>query len=207
MKLSVIVAVLNSHKVFGLQLKLWKRIMPDIDCELIVVDDGSDPPLKCATEMPSWFKLVASNDFRPWTQPLARNLAAAQSKADYLLMTDIDKILTVKAVEFAMNFTGTLSYFRQQYAILNDDGWIVPEEGQASHDSGGATFHRNSFLIKRKAFNKFGGYSERSAGKYGDDTRDISKKLFKLEKSGLGPVMYAYKNSHVNDLFHGLKRP
>lgn len=45
-KLSIIIPVLNSHEIVRRQIKHFKRMdLPD-DVELIIVDDGSDPPVE-----------------------------------------------------------------------------------------------------------------------------------------------------------------
>jgi len=45
-KLSIIIPVLNSHEIVRRQIKHFKKMdLPD-DVELIIVDDGSDPPLE-----------------------------------------------------------------------------------------------------------------------------------------------------------------
>ena len=46
MKLSIIIPVLNSHEIVRRQIEHFKKMdLPD-DIELIIVDDGSDPPLE-----------------------------------------------------------------------------------------------------------------------------------------------------------------
>jgi len=45
-KLSIIIPVLNSHEIVRRQIEHFKKMdLPD-DIELIIVDDGSDPPLE-----------------------------------------------------------------------------------------------------------------------------------------------------------------
>jgi len=45
-KLSIIIPVLNSHEIVRRQIAHFKKMnLPD-DVELIIVDDGSDPPLE-----------------------------------------------------------------------------------------------------------------------------------------------------------------
>jgi len=45
MKVSVIIAVLNSHEVVRRQIEHFKKMELSSDVEIILVDDGSNPPL------------------------------------------------------------------------------------------------------------------------------------------------------------------
>ena len=45
-KLSIIIPVLNSHEIVRRQVEHFKRMDLSDDVELIIVDDGSDPPLE-----------------------------------------------------------------------------------------------------------------------------------------------------------------
>src|SRR5262245_40235533 len=77
-QLTIIAAVLESYEVVRRQLLHLERIIPP-NCEMILVDDGSVPSLQqtCASVFTSFrFRLVCTNDPRPWTQPRARNIGA-----------------------------------------------------------------------------------------------------------------------------------
>ena len=92
LQLSLIVSVLDSHEVVRRQLLHLGRILPDV-CELVLIDDGCDPPLQavCAA-VPNHFKLTlhATQDHRPWTQPRGRNIGASLARAEKLLFFDIE---------------------------------------------------------------------------------------------------------------------
>ena len=61
------------------QIKHFKKMdLPD-DVEIIIVDDGSDPPLECGDGV----KIIETKDTRPWTQPKARNIGAAKARGDF----------------------------------------------------------------------------------------------------------------------------
>jgi hypothetical protein len=64
------------------------------DVEIIFMDDGSKPPLSCNGVDLKNFCIYPTNDFRPWTQPIARNTGAKIAKGEYLLCTDIDFIIS-----------------------------------------------------------------------------------------------------------------
>src|SRR5271166_1737227 len=99
-RMSLIVSVLESYEVVRRQLLHFNRIVP-ADCELILLDDGSDPSLEatCASIHVSLaFTLRATRDHRPWTQPKARNIGATLARAERLLFFDIDHIVTEEVI-------------------------------------------------------------------------------------------------------------
>ena len=104
-RVSLVIPVLNSHEVVRRQLLHFQRIgLPD-DTELIIVDDGSDPPLMDdpriveAVGRLDWLQIIPTNDKRPWTSSLARNAGAKIAKGEWLFMVDGDFILPRKAIE------------------------------------------------------------------------------------------------------------
>ena len=70
---SVIISVLESYAVVRAQCRHLSRILP-ADWELILLDDGSQPPIEFPEWRPANFTLVHTRNFHPWTQPIARNL-------------------------------------------------------------------------------------------------------------------------------------
>jgi glycosyltransferase involved in cell wall biosynthesis len=90
MKLSIVIPVLNSHEVVRRQLLHFFRIGLPGDTELILVDDGSDPPIE--NDFSNLARIHRTNDNRPWTWALARNAGARLATGDYLLMYDLDHI-------------------------------------------------------------------------------------------------------------------
>jgi len=227
-KLSVIIAVLDSHEVVKRQLLHFEKMMFD-NVEFIIVDDGSDPPLD------DWLvqnmdtpelnlRVPRTNDIRKWSQPCARNYGAVNARSQKLLMTDIDHVLSKEAIEFCINSDEDKAMFPRQWAVLDKEGNI-----DQSHDtlskyglpkkiyeerglSGG--MHHNTFMIKRSIFEKLEGYDESFCGKYGGDDTDFSNRYSQLHKKGeakrhvLGPPIYVFPdpNRDVLKIFHSLRR-
>ena len=80
MKISIVIAILDSHEVVRRQIAHFKKMdLPD-SVEFIFVDDGSEPPL--TGEMRN-LTFYYTHDKRPWTQGLARNLGATNAKGEY----------------------------------------------------------------------------------------------------------------------------
>jgi len=170
MKVSVVIAILDSHEVVKRQIEHFKKMELDDDVEFIFVDDGSEPPLSGEMKNLTWYY---THDKRPWTQGLARNLGASKSKGKYLFFTDIDHIITREAIEAVRKFDGDKMVFRRFYGILDEDGNIVCDE-KSMVDFGleplrvrtkrgylCAGTHGNTYAIRKSIFDRIGGYDSR----------------------------------------------
>jgi predicted glycosyltransferase involved in capsule biosynthesis len=218
-RLSLIVAVLDSHEVVRRQLLHFERVLTS-DCELILVDDGSTPALTavCTGVRPSFdLRLHLTNDQRPWTQPKARNLGASAARADRLLFFDIDHIVTRDVLDRAIAYRGDKMHWLRRPAVLDPDGRIITDR-QVLVENGMTddrpSIHANSFLITRSLFHRLGGYDERFCGRYGGDDIDFNARYDQLCASGLAqPVdvvgegyVYPDPGRDVKKLFHKLRR-
>jgi len=167
MKLSIIISVLNSPEIFRRQLIHWTRMnLPD-EVEFIILDDGSDVPLK--GEMRNLI-IHPTNDKRPWTVELARNLGARMARGEYLLMTDIDYIIPRDAIESALTLTEDKMRFKRQFGVLDENGDFTQDfdvlrkyglletriEGRGTN----LPPHPNNFVMRKETFWKLGGYRE-----------------------------------------------
>lgn len=219
-QLSVIVSVLDSHEVVRRQLLHLVRILPST-CELVLIDDGSDPPLSGVwNSVPKPFActLHCTHDYRPWTQPRARNIGAAMARADKLLFFDIDHILSQELLEAALRFTGDKLHWPRRPAILDEQGAVVTDR-QILREHGlveeTVSVHGNSFVIRRELFELLGGYDERFCGRYGGDDIDFNARYEALCRQGLAqPEEMASVEGYVfpdpardhKGLFHKLPR-
>lgn len=121
-RLSLIVAVLESYEIVRRQLLHLGRILPP-DCELILVDDGSEPSLEATCDgVPKSFpfRLIFTHDCRPWTQPKARNLGATLARSEKLLFFDIDQILTAELIAECLRYDGDMLHWRRRPAVLDE---------------------------------------------------------------------------------------
>ena len=180
-KLSIIIPVLNSHEIVRRQIEHFKKMdLPD-DVEIIIVDDGSDPPLESDD-----VKIIQTNDTRPWTQPKARNIGANCATGDVMLFTDIDHVIDEKAVIFGMDFKYDYGRFYRELGILDEDGnltqdpdelikWGVPEKKARGDLHVGC--HAMSMYVKPDVFNKTGGFREKLTKHPTHDDGDMKRKL------------------------------
>jgi len=176
-KTSIVIAVLDSHKAVERQLKFFNSMdLPD-DIEIILVDDGSDPPLKnflYSEYRPQNLRVLRHDLDAEWTQPAARNFGVRQSRGEYLILTDIDHILTKELILYVHSGQYDYMQFDREVAILNEDGNFVQDEESAfeygyqkkRYRDGGFKIakHVNSFGVKKDVYWKAGGVSEHLCG-------------------------------------------
>lgn len=156
MKLSIIISVYESYEIVRRQLLYLNSL--NLPIEIIIVDDGSNPPIEGAS--------YRTDSKLAWTQGLARNLGASKATGEYLFMTDIDHILSREAIEDALNFTGNKMIFRRQIGILDENGGLT-QDREVLKDWGyekenlDASVHGNTFVMKKTIFEELGGYSNK----------------------------------------------
>lgn len=169
MKLSIIIPVLNSHEVVRRQLLHFERMAKSYsglgeDTELIIVDDGSDPPIENTSNLP--VTILQTNDKRPWTWALARNAGARIAKGEYLLMFDVDHIITPFALRFVRNFTGHKVQFIREIGVLDEEGKLTQDRDVLAQyglpQGNGLTIGPlpNNFAMRKDLFWELGGYRE-----------------------------------------------
>lgn len=169
MKISIVIPVLDSHDAVSRQVKHFRMMpLPD-DVELILVDDGSDLPLKSLNLTMKNLSIYETNDKRPWTQGLARNLGAEKATGEYLLMTDIDHIISKEAIEAVRGLDGDKMVFPRYLAVLSKGGrirqdWSILEAygcdmAKAKRRKLYASVHGNTFAMKKETFHMLGGYN------------------------------------------------
>lgn len=229
MKLSIIIPVLNSHEVVRRQLLHFSRMGLLPDTEIIIVDDGSDPPIANTSDLP--VHIFRTNDKRPWTWALARNAGARVATGEYLLMFDVDHIVPAAAIGFLRKFNGHKVQFIREFGILDEHG-VLKHDRETLTEYGLPPEHSlkigplpNNFAIRRDLFWELGGYREDLVEKpypQGED-RDFRSKWRTYEKQHGGegslvctqrPRIYMFPNGkYLGDvdadpkgLFHGLTR-
>jgi glycosyltransferase involved in cell wall biosynthesis len=229
MKLSIVIPVLNSHEVVRRQLLHFSRMGLTSDTEIIIVDDGSDPPLTNTADLP--VHIIRTNDKRPWTWALARNAGARVATGEYILFFDVDHIVPAYAIRFLRETTALKVQFVREFGVLTEDGKLT-QDRQVLADYGlpldkGLSLGPlpNNFAMKRELFWELGAYREDLVERpypQGEDRAFRSVwRSYELAHGGEGscvctqrPRIYMFPNGkYLGDvdadpkgLFHGLTR-
>jgi hypothetical protein len=151
------------------------------------------------------FYIYYTNDKRPWTQGLARNLGASKAKGEFLFFTDIDHIITKEAIMDVLAFEGDKMTFVRRFGILSRHGDIISDV-QSMLDFGlnpirtrghrGATggVHGNTYAIRKTIFDIIGGYDVRfceqgfhMGGRFMSEERKFNIKWVSIVRRGLAP--------------------
>lgn len=236
MKVSIVIAVYNSHGVVARQIKHFKAMdLPD-DVEFILVDDGSNPPHNIADYDLKNLRIHYTNDKRAWTQGLARNAGVKLATGEYILATDIDHILSKEAIMDAYNFTGDKMIFPRYFAVLLEDG-SLSQEPTVLEDYGldmerlktkrglYASVHGNTYAMKKSTFDLLGGnpakhclYGHHAGNRQGEDSVFNRTWNHYAARKGILPAlgskiyMFPIGRYHVNGdlnpkgLFHSLSQ-
>ena len=233
MRLSIIIAVYDSHEAVKRQVKYFRSLeLPD-DIEFILVDDGSDPPHDLDDYDLANLTVYWTHDTRPWTQGLARNFGVKQAKGEYLLMTDIDHILSYEAIMDSYKFTGDRMMFPRFFGVLLEDGTLTQDleiledygYDMSRYEKRGlyASYHGNTLCIKKSTFEKLGCYNPKyctygyhATSRKGEDARFNGVWNKYAKKEGISPAVGSgiymfpsgryHKNNDFNPkgLFHEL---
>jgi len=170
MKVSIVIAILNSPEIVRRQLLYFKSMdLPD-DVEIVFVDDGSEPPLEEVG--PKNFRLLRTNDFREWTQPAARNFGVKHATGEQVIVTDIDHIIDRKLIERVRTEKYSMMKFQRQPAVLLRDGTFTQDKEELMRWGLMEKYahrlkvgpHTNSFSMNRELYLRHGGVSERLVG-------------------------------------------
>lgn len=175
MKVSIVMAVLNSPEIARRQILHYNKLnLPD-DVEVLFIDDGSDPPLDLSFIKKNFnFLQFATKDFRPWTQPTARNFGVRRAVGEYLICTDLDHIIDNDAIAAARNPQGyDIIRFSRQAAVLDEDGNFTQDIGVLREWGLMERYirrnfklapHGNSYIFRKELYEELGGVSERYCG-------------------------------------------
>lgn len=225
-KISIVIPVLNSHRAVARQLKYFKKLKLPDTVEIILMDDGSYPPLEFVTADTNC-TIYPTGDFRPWTQPCARNLGVRIARGEYIFMTDIDHIITSEAIKAVEDFDGDKMVFPRSFAVLDNKGNLSIEprmlfkygltRSRYRKRDRRVYTHTNTYAIKKKIFEEIDGYPLRICGRNTYPTRDDRFFYHRYrrhceagfcKKAVTGPEIHVFPASASDPmhLFHNLSR-
>ena len=172
MRISCVFPVLNSHEIVRRQLLHFARIgLNDLeDVEVIMVDDGSDPPIEVSACPLRRFTLIATHETRPWTSALARNAGVRAAVGEYVIVVDVDHILSRDLIDRCRALTEDRMGFLREYGMLDDQGVFTQDsaalvafglpEARSKGSSLHIGYHTNQYCLRRSLFWDLGGYRE-----------------------------------------------
>jgi hypothetical protein len=152
--------------------------------EVIIVDDGS--PHSPATNVPRPYDLPALRIYRvledkPWHQHGARNLGAHVAQDGWLLLTDMDHLLSAESAAALLKAISKGNLSRRTAYMLDR---VEADTGLSTMGKdGNPKPHPNSFVMTRRMFWRIGGYDEDLTGVYGTD-RFFRDRVFSVAKRG-----------------------
>lgn len=207
MKLSIVIPVLDSHEIVRRQAIYLGNLLFQLRyIEVILVDDGSDPPID--GKFPLNFKIIKTNDKSSWSEHMATNIGVSKARGEYIFKTDIDHIITEGALDFAMRYDkpNLMIFFKRKEGKLDDKGNLIDLNIPRKP-------HSNTFVIKREHFLGVGGYNEYGKGIDCGGSYDLKKRL---KRYGIGEgisnkIIYVWPNSPIiptedQYLFHNLRK-
>lgn len=191
-RIALVVPYYNNPRMLAHQLRTWANYPAQVRAafEFVIVDDGSqehpasDVLLAYSGYLdalcPALYRIV---DDAPWNQHGARNLAAQQIECPWLLMLDIDHVLTAENAERlveAVNWTaGAAVWFRfprerigAEDETRTKDSTLRGIPMYASHVTVNPAM--NCYLVTRDAYWQAGGYNEDFCGTYGGDSQFLN---------------------------------
>lgn len=183
MMLTLVMPYYRNPGQLALQYAEWLRWSPvaKAQIDVLLVDDGSPEPaidVERPEGLPSISIFQVLED-RPWHQHAARNLGAHLARAPWLLLTDIDHVLTAKNADALLKrlpkLDANTAYFLHRIEADTGEPTIGKDRQPKPHP--------NSFVMTRDLYWESGGYDEDYCGIYGTDGL-FKSRLFKIAERG-----------------------
>jgi len=233
MRLSIVIAVLNSHEIVRRQILHFEKMDIPEGVEILFIDDGSDPPIQSDTKLKDFF-IYPTNDFRPWTVELARNFGIRKARGEYVLITDMDYIIPRETILSALDLKEDKSSIRREFGVLDEEGNFTQEmsvlrqwgltEDRIRRRGVRVPPHPNNFIMRKTIFDKIGYFDESRVDRpypIGADaefkrrwTKYHMRGLVTMRDNDLRPCIYMFPNGQFCgdvdynpfNLFHTLTR-
>ncbi len=170
MILTLVMPYYDNAAMLALQYAGWSAWPAALKAgiEIILVDDGSpDSPARDVARPEGLPKLAIYRvtEDRPWHQHAARNLGAYLAETQWLLLTDMDHVLTEQDARALMKRMHKLDE-EMVYTLSR----VEADTGLVTIGTNGRPKpHPNSFVMTRDLYWRIGGYDEDYCGIYGTD--------------------------------------
>jgi len=216
---TMLVCVLESYEVVKRQVQYWKSLNFPEGFEIMMMDDGSKPPIKVDTNgLKCKFTLIREKENIPWEHTYKKNhLVKDVIKTDAILFVPIDHMISQSIVDLAVNLPepeNVRVYFPRQKAILDEQGNLTQDfrqlrlHGMREYcDMEQRTLKSvpaacDICLMRRRTWLLCGGYK----GGRGSDVL-LYRRMMAETVTYEGPTLYCWPFARIsanNDLFHHL---
>lgn len=155
--------------------------------KVIIVDDGSPDP---AADVPRpeglpELEIYRVTEDRPWHQHAARNLGAHVAPEGWMLLTDMDHVLSEESARLILKRIDKGQLSASAIYMLDR---IEADTGEpTTDDKGNLKPHPNSFVVTRETYWRIGGYDEDFCGVYGTDSL-FRHRAFSIARRGHLPI-------------------
>lgn len=170
--LTLVLPYFENPSMLALQFEGWRQWPAKLRRRLrvVLVDDGSERAPAASVARPEGLpalEIYRVTENRPWHQHGARNLGAHVAPEGWLLLTDMDHVLSaesgamlLKAMDKGRLDPGTCYMLDR----------IEADTGLPTRNAAGAPKpHPNSFVMTRETYWRIGGYDEFWCRRYGTD--------------------------------------
>ena len=156
---SFVTHVRNQPQIVEEHLRVWDAFPDNVlsELEFVLIDDCSDEPVKVRRP---YLSVYRSNDDMEWNYG-CKNLGAKQAKHGWVLLTNADHVLTLRAA------TGILLVVKPERGNFYRVKRCNPDVGTESRYNDRP--HIGTLLIHRDDLFDVGGYDEDFCGHYGHD--------------------------------------
>lgn len=168
--LTLIMPYYENPGMLARQFEEWQKWPADARkrIRVVLIDDGSQRAPAALVVRPDGIpalEVYRVSEDRPWHQHAARNLGAHVAPDGWLLMTDMDHVLTAK------NAVALLKRLpRMDGKAIFTLHRIEATTGEPTRSADGDLKpHPNSFVLTRDLYWRIGGYDEDYCGIYGTD--------------------------------------
>lgn len=151
--------------------------------KVILVDDGSENAPAATVARPDGLpelEIYRVLENRPWHQHGARNLGAHVAPDGWLLLTDMDHVLTAKSAGKIFKALDNKSLDERRIYMMDR---VEADTGLPTRKNGIPKPHPNSFVVTRNLYWRIGGYDEDYCGVYGTDGL-FKERAFTLAQRG-----------------------
>lgn len=154
----------NQPEMLSVHYDLWSRY--PYDFQVVICDDGSQVSPAKDVPVPSSLKgrikIFKIKKDRPWNWHAARNICAYEADKGWLILTDLDHIVSGQAIAQAEGLDSKKAYNFTRYEYSTMKPTLHPITGKPKP-------HPNTWCMSKKTYWKIGGYDERWSGVYGGD--------------------------------------